>query len=68
MGMKANTKKGDDTCDYFIKLEELCSLMTKYTIEKLKLESREAIEIKDQEIQIAKGSFTCFQEILTLEK
>ena len=48
MGMKANTKKGDETCDYFIKVEELCSLMTKYTIEKLKLESREAIEIKNQ--------------------
>ena len=48
MAMRANTKKGDETCDYFIKVETLCSLMSQYIIEKLKLENQKIIEIKDQ--------------------
>ncbi|MGL5935630.1 MAG: GIY-YIG nuclease family protein [Cetobacterium sp.] len=36
MIMMANTVKGNETRDYFIKVEGLCSLMSKYVVEKLK--------------------------------
>jgi phage anti-repressor protein len=51
MCMRANTVKGNETCDYFIKVEYLCRLMSDYTIEKLKQDSLKL----EQEINIAKN-------------
>ncbi len=44
MGMRANTKRGEEICDYFIKVESLASLMTKCVIKKLELENKEKEE------------------------
>lgn len=44
MGIRANTKKGDEMCNYFIKVESLANTMTQYTLKKLEKESKEQIE------------------------
>lgn len=67
MGMKANTVKGDEMCDYYIKVEKLAQMMYRVLKEKelikfknevnekerLLLESKEAIEEKEKQLQIS---------------
>jgi phage anti-repressor protein/uncharacterized C2H2 Zn-finger protein len=45
MAMMANTTKGRETRNYFLKVEGLCSLMSKYIVEKVK---QEAIKQKEE--------------------
>lgn len=48
MCMRANTVKGNETCDYFIKVESLCNIMSKYLIEKFKIEQQKQLEEKQK--------------------
>lgn len=48
MGMKANTDKGEEICDYFLKVESLCALMMKYTVAMLQSKKDQVIEEKKQ--------------------
>jgi hypothetical protein len=49
--MRANTKNGDETCNYFIKVESLIITMSKYLVEKIKNETKEWLLLKDREIK-----------------
>lgn len=48
LGMKANTIKGEEICDYFIKVESLCHLMIQYENKKLLLNQKNIIAEKDK--------------------
>lgn len=68
MGMKANTKKGDEICDYFLIVEELCidwrDIMNKI---QLMLNQKELQE-KDQQLQIANSKNLTLVSKLHAEK
>lgn len=51
IALMANTTKGRETRKYFIKVESLCSLMSQYMIERMKIDHKKAIEEKKQEAQ-----------------
>lgn len=42
--MMANTTKGRETCDYFLKVEELCILLSKYTVKRMKAEHKKDVQ------------------------
>lgn len=44
LAMKANTTKGDETCKYFVKVEKLCILTTKYTVKRMKAEHKKDVQ------------------------
>ena len=48
MGMRANTKKGDEMCDYLLKVERLAAMMSKYLMEKICLEKTQELESNKQ--------------------
>lgn len=52
IAMRVNTSKGDEICNYFIKVESLCLLLMKYTAEKLKVENFNTLKKKDLLLQI----------------
>lgn len=57
MCMRANTVKGDETCDYYIKIESLCNIMSKYLIEKLRLDQQKQLQEKEQLLLESKEAF-----------
>ena len=52
MCMRANTKAGDDACNYFLKTESLASTMMRYIVEKTKFVSQNQLKTKEDELQL----------------
>lgn len=64
MCMRANTTKGNETCDYFIKVESLVIIMTKYLMERIKLEQQRQLQEKEQLLLESKEAYERQQQEL----